>query len=157
MCSGVILNAGIAQVYAGCGNERFGGCGSVAVAHIDFSPPDLQKAQNNLPHVAKITATHPRSDAWNYEQPLLTTWSQQSQQQREQLQPHLVQKEDEAKQLDYSQQFMYQQGCMKDHAIKSLQIFYLRGNVNAPADKRHRQLKEDIEIPDIQGAVLATK
>eukprot|EP00461_Guttulinopsis_vulgaris_P000279 UN00279 len=39
---------------------------------------------------------------------------------------------------------------MREQAIKALQIFYLRGNVNAPAEKRHRQLKDDRELPDIQ-------
>jgi len=146
---------------SGCGNDRFGGCGSVLPCHICINPADWKytsvtsfistpndtleavsqksesadKADMNLSHISG-TMTDTVTDAVGMhvkrdDNSLSSTQHDTSQSFISTIVP-----------VDPSRiQFLYIQGCLRDRAVGVLQRFYSRGNPKAPDNKRERPLQ----------------
>jgi tRNA(Arg) A34 adenosine deaminase TadA len=162
MCTGVLTNSGVKYVYAGCGNDKFGGCGSIVNSHFNYSifvdgdstdkkegiiDPAMVRSpygfiyhQNNTNNDQMIPhSTLPPHSLTSIPHPTYTTHQPQS--------PWVFTVpsaeglvNNALSSFEFKKQFLYEQGCLENEAIEALQTFYLRGNPNAPVEKRQRQL-----------------
>lgn len=56
MCASALALLGIRAVYYGCGNERFGGCGSVYSLHVDGNKKPLYQCVGGIRAAEAIQA-----------------------------------------------------------------------------------------------------
>jgi tRNA-specific adenosine deaminase 2 len=117
MCAAALRIAGIGLVVFGCGNERFGGCGSVL--NLSDSPPLLEEA--DVAGVPAVTIAAPPAAA-----------SAAS---------VAAGPAPPAKSLPPLQgvPFPCVRGVLAANAVEILKRFYARGNQNIPLERRHRK------------------
>jgi len=112
MCAAALRLAGIGRVVFGCGNDRFGGCGSV----LNLSDsPSLTEAQL-LEEPAAASASAPAAAAAS---------SSAS--------------DDAGLPLLQGAPFPCVRGVLTSRAVEVLKRFYARGNQNIPVERRHRK------------------
>jgi tRNA-specific adenosine deaminase 2 len=116
MCAAALRIAGIGLVVFGCGNERFGGCGSVL--NLSDSPP-LEEA--DIAGVPAVSIAAPPAPAPTTSAAASSTAP--------------------AKSLPPLQgvPFPCVRGVLAANAVEILKRFYARGNQNIPLERRHRK------------------
>ena len=106
MCASALRLLEIGAVYYGCGNDRFGGCGSVYSLHAPLEP--LSPSTNSQ----RPNSTEEKQSNLSRNS---TIWAGPG--------------------------YPCKSGFMSEEAIQLLKSFYVRGNPNAPDDKRKRPLQ----------------
>jgi tRNA(Arg) A34 adenosine deaminase TadA len=113
MCAGALALLGIGRVFFGCGNDRFGGCGSIMSVHQDGCGGCGNSGSSN------------NTTASNDEETAAASPSQVLQQQQEQ-----GQRRERGRQEPFriGRGFPARGGLFKEEAVKLLQDFYICGN-----------------------------
>jgi len=164
MCAQTIALMGVPRVYAGCGNDRFGGCGSVLPVHVGIPPADwvtpplgalprplepspLARAMADAaaaalaaprgPAAAAAAGDVPAAGGETVSQASATAAGAAAAAARWRSYPH---PDPRARPL-----FAYHDGVLRDEAVDVLRRFYLRGNPKAPDHKRERPLAPEQE------------